>query len=259
MALPTALVARDKELLDGVANLAGDTVKRVLPDLTKLGQQEAGGVLRQVAGSTMLSFGNVATQTAVASYDSMTLAALDELLQTADPLSRAGQDIRIARGLKWAQENGYKAVTLKAAPIVTQEIDAVVGNAMSKLMQERFNDAETALSEGVSRMVANFYRDTMATNSYKDKNATGYQRVASPRACAFCLVVALNKYTTFEQSGGYHDSCRCTTIPIYKNVGSFKPDYYDQFQQEYERGGIDAQSSKATDILAAIREATGRN
>jgi hypothetical protein len=259
MALPASLVALDKQLLDGVANLAADTVTRVLPDLSTVGQQEAGAVMRQVAGSTMLSFGNLATQTAVKSYDSMTLAAIDEALAILDPKSPEGQVARIARGLKWAEENAYKATTLKAAPVVSKQIDSVVGNAMSKLMQLRFADAETALSEGVSRMVANFYRDTMATNSYKDKNATGYQRVASPNACAFCLVVALNKYTTFEQSGGYHDSCRCTTIPIYRNLGSFQPDYYEQFQQEYVRGGIDAQSSKTTDILAAIRLATGRN
>jgi len=256
MAIPPSEIARDKTLLRNIETITGQTVRRLMPDLRTLEQYDAGGVIRQVANTVSLSMGNVATTAAVESYSSMSVAALDELLKDAASLPDKGEVIRLARGLAWARE--HQAKTIAVAPVIRKNVDSVIGLSMKNFMDGRFPDAEMALEKGVARLVANIYRDTMATNSYNDQNATGYQRVASPTACSFCMVVALNEYTTFDQSGGYHDSCGCTAVPIFRGVGSFRPDYYDQFEADYFAGRAEADSSSTTQILSEIRASTGR-
>jgi hypothetical protein len=71
--------------------------------------------------------------------------------------------------------------------------------------------------------------------------------------------VALNEYTSFEQSGGYHDHCGCTTVPVFKTLGAYRPTYYDQFEQDYTDATRATDSSKAKDVLATIRQQSGRS
>ena len=256
MSLPSEAIARDKQVLDTIQTVTGQTVRRLMPDLEGLSQGEAGGVIRQIAESTTLTFGNTSTNAAVQSYMDLSLSALDELLKTASELPDKGEALRIARGLVWARD--FKPATVAVRPVIERNIEPIIGQAMKEFMIGRYPDASVALEKGVSRLVANIYRDTMATNSYNDKNAVGYQRVASPLACSFCMVVALNQYTTFDESGGYHDNCSCSAVPIFRGVSSFRPDYYDQFEADYFQGRDDAGTSSTSDILAAIRLGTGR-
>ena len=72
------------------------------------------------------------------------------------------------------------------------------------------------------------------------------------------MTVALNEYTTFEESGGYHDHCSCSTVPIYGGMKAYRPDYYEGFENDYLAGNIASQSSDPQEILASIRQITGR-
>lgn len=257
MSLPSDSIAKDKKILDTIQTVTGQTVRRLMPDLDGLSQGEAGGIIRQIATSTTQTFGNTATNAAVQSYMDLSLTALDQILANAASLPDKGEAARIARGLVWARD--FKPATVAVKPVIERNIEPLIGQAMREFMAGKFPDASVALEKGVSRLVANIYRDTMATNSYNDKNAIGYQRVASPLACSFCMVVALNQYTTFDESGGYHDNCSCSAVPVFKGLSSFRPDYYDQFEADYFQGREDAGTSSTTDILAAIRVATGRS
>lgn len=107
--------------------------------------------------------------------------------------------------------------------------------------------------------MTNIFRETMANAMSNDSAVVGYQRVASSSACAFCATVALNQYTSFEDDDGYHDHCGCTTVPIFKGLSAYRPDYYDTFQTEYETAFSSVNSSKAEDILSAMRLQSGRS
>lgn len=258
MAIPLDVVNKDKATLNTVSTLAGTAVTNILPDLSTLSQDEAGGVIRTVAMGVIDQFGNAATQAARLSYDEMSLAAIDELIyQNSRAGRRSGIDLLNARANAVRRE-AYLAKPIKVSKAIAQEIDPIVGQSMKQFSQGMFVESATALGYSVQRAIANIYRDTMVTNSIRDPRVSGYQRVASANACAFCMVVTLNQYTSFEESGGYHDHCSCSTVPIFRGSSAVRPDYYDTFDTEYRRGTIDAQSSKAVDILAAIRLSTGR-
>ncbi len=258
MAIPLDSVERDKRVLNSVSSLAGVAVKRALPDLSTLSQQDAGGVIRTVATGVISQFGEAATEAARLSYDNMTAAAIDALIvENSRRGIRAGAQILTARANAMRRE-AFMAKPVKVAKRIAGEVDPLVGQSMKQFSQGLYVESASALSVGVQRAVANIYRDTMISNSQADPRVSGFQRVASATACAFCMVVTLNQYTSFEESGGYHDHCSCSTVPIFKGSSPVRPEYYGAFEQEYRQGTVDAQSSKAEDILAAIRVSTGR-
>jgi hypothetical protein len=298
--LPNKAVQASQKVSENLGILAERTANRAIPDLSTIGQQEAGGVIRVLAANLSTEVGNAASVAAVESYKNLTDEALTALYEstpwgsargaidaerTARFLARArsydglsfqeldamvkkavgakgqGQvDGALLQARMWAK-NGFQGVapqTINVARSVEKRLEGVIGNAMTKYANGSFLEAENALSMGVNRMVQDVYRETMVFNTERDPFSTGYQRVASANACAFCLVVALNEYTTFEESGGYHDHCNCSTTPIYRGVQPFTPEYYSTFKEEYDLAFIKADGVTAEDVLASVRNITGR-
>jgi hypothetical protein len=294
--LTNKAVEDSKTVSNNLAALAESTTKRVLPDLSTLDSREAGGVIRTLATNLSETIGEAASIAGVETYKNLTDDALTVLYEstpwgaareaifnerTARFLERArsydglsfqeldamvkaagtGQiDGAILQARMWAKNGfeGYVPSVINVKERIAKNLEGIVGRSMSKYLDGSYQDAADALSGGVGRMVENLYRDTIATNSEADGFVTGYQRVASPNACAFCLTVALNEYTTFEQSGGYHDYCGCATVPVYRGVGAYEPDYYSGFRDDYTAAFDAAESSDPEVILSAVRAVTGR-
>lgn len=237
MATRAELVTRNKKILSSLNDKTSAAVAKALPDLRSLSQNEAGSVVRYIATGTIESYGNVATFASAAAYDDF-------------------RSIAKVAGKYAGSPMVFNART-RAEPII--------GAAMSRIVKDEYDSATAILEQGLSRDVSDIYRETMVLNSERDLAATGYQRVASANACAFCLTVALNEYTTFPESGGYHNDCKCDTVPIYKGQSAYRPDYYDTFQQDYEEGralaieNTSISTVQSSDIFSAIRENTGRN
>ena len=258
MAIPLEAVARDKAIQQSISTLAGEAATRALPDLSTLPQQQAGGVIRAVTEGVVTTFGNTATLAAASSYDTMSLAAIDALILDNGAKGIPNSlDILNARAALMKQ-SGYVGKPIKTAVRVKATVEPIVGRSMQKFSQGQFVEAGGVLSDSIMRAISNIYRETIVTNAAADPRAQGYQRVAGPGACSFCLTVALNQYTSFDSGGGYHDNCGCSTVPIFSGMNPVRPSYYDTFEEQYKQGTIDAQSSDATEIFAAIRQATGR-
>lgn len=292
--LATTAVDATKKVSNTLGTLAEQVVSKGLPDLASLGSQEAGGVIRTLATNVSVQIGNAASVAGVQSYKNLTddaLRALYEATPWGDPVRTqlgAEQTARLfasahnydglsvseldkvlkidprnvgARTARMWASRGFESYTPTVVNVkerIAASLEGVVGNSMSKYLDGSYADAAYALQNGVGRMVENVYRDTLATNSQSDGFASGYQRVASPTACAFCLTVALNEYTSFEQSGGYHDRCGCSTVPVFRNVPAYEPDYYSGFREDYTTATSAVDSSNPEDILSAIRTITGR-
>jgi len=229
MALTSALVFKSKTLQLQVSAATRRGVSKLVPDLSRLSQNEAGGALRTIATGSIAQFGNVATQSARISYDSLREAA-------------------IPAGSQFAA----RALEIKT-PALT---DVAVGTAMALVQQERFEMAASTFVDVIDKSVSDVYRETMAVAAFDDRDAIGYQRIASPNACAFCALVATNEYTSFAEDGGYHNSCGCTTIPIFRGLGAFRPSYYKDFEEEYISAA--QQYSSPREILQVMRRETGR-
>lgn len=284
--LANEIVDQTRTVSTTLGDLAENTILKATPDLQILGSQEAGSVIRTLASAVSTQIGQVASVAGVQSYEAMSEAALatlvgPEIPQTSvadhiaeahrydgytleeldailkkDPRNSAARTARAWKFRDW--KASFKPTTVDVKKVVDANLEGIVGHSMKRYTEGAFEDATTALKIGVRRMVENTYRDTIATNSERDGFATGYQRVASPKACAFCLVVALNEYTSFEQSGGYHDHCSCSTIPVYRGVKFYEPDYYAGFRSDYEAGFAAASGVTSEDVLASIRALTGR-
>lgn len=289
-------VQANKRAVNTLGSLGKATVTKALPDLSALPTDVAGGAVRTLASAVATEVGNASAQLAVLNYSEMTDEALKTLqsqFYQLDPayvsignelqarfmeqarsytgksydeltamLARDPKNTALQTARMWAKNgyDGYSPIAINVKKSVTKKIEGVVGRTMSKVVAGDYPQAEQALSDGVERMILDAYRETIGFNAEQDGFVTGYQRVPSPTACAFCAVVALNEYTSFEDDGGYHDNCGCTTMPVYRGVETYHPDYFDQFEAEYEEASqAVGPVATAEDIMAAVRANTGRN
>lgn len=85
------------------------------------------------------------------------------------------------------------------------------GEALDSAMEVA--DARTAAS--AMRYVLDGGRETIVESTKADRRATGWQRVASGRACAFCS--ELDGEVMSEEAASFesHDGCGCTAEPIW--------------------------------------------
>lgn len=227
--LPNGLVFRTKSVQQRIEQTAMQTAGRLLPDLSKLSQAGAGGSIRKVAVATVDTFGKVATEAAQQSYTDLRAVA-------------------VAGSFKPAAQR-FNAEVI---------VEPIIGAAMSAYQQDNYASARVLLVDAIGKSVSDVFRQQMVGTSYDDSQATGYQRIPSPTCCAFCAVVALNEYTTFDDGGGYHNGCGCTTIPVFKGLGSFRPSYYDQLETDYTNATKKVGASDAESVFAEIRKQTGR-
>lgn len=225
MSIPAELVQRDRQLLNRVSSLAATTATNSLPDLSKLSQNEAGGVLRTLATGTVTSIGEVATQSARISYDDMAAAAVGE--------------------------SAFKASTLKnLAESVVESVDPIVGFSMEKYGQGLFVESASFFAAGISRAVANAYRDTMIQNSNSDSRVSRYQRVASASACAFCAFAAATADVTTADAHKFHDHCSCSIVSVFKGQEEYRPDYYAQYDEDAQAAMSKIRAKDAADRKA---------
>lgn len=85
-------------------------------------------------------------------------------------------------------------------------------------------------------------RDTISTSIEADRKALGYARVTSGKTCAFCAMLASRGPVYKSQAsaerakdgGKYHDSCNCTTEPVYREGAPWPAGaqrYHDLWQE----------------------------
>ena len=249
-----ALVESGKAVQNRIAEAAAAATLSALPDLDVLSADEAGGAMRAVATGVLTQFENLAQVAGSEQYSLYAAAAFDPRV---NPLqrSRLRTTADIARD-EWRKQ---LEISLRQAELARpKRVDAAVGRGMNLFSQGQTLEAGDGLAGTLARNVSNAFRDTVKSASLGDSRVKGYQRVASPGACAFCMTVALNTYTTFQDDGGYHDFCGCSAVPVFQGAQPVRPDYYDDFEETYLAGREAAESSSAKAIFAAIRQESGR-
>lgn len=230
MPIPQALVERQKRAQAALSGVAGRSVARALPDLSKLSQNDAGGVLRTVATGSLDTFAKASTAAAVQSYDEFSAWAVEA---------------------KIAKDTYRPQVLPTLTKFVSEAINPLVGQSMVSFQQGAFEAAADFMIAGLMRYVQNAYRETIAFNSSADKRVIYYQRVASADACPFCALIASTaKYSEWANDDGYHDHCDCSTVPVFAGDDDYRPDYYSTFEDE-----VATAQSEIRDTYAAAKEA----
>lgn len=248
-------IRRNQATMRQVNTLIERESTQVLSLAEQFGQQEMGGYLRTVIPGLLDRYGNVNATAAMAYYDEQRLNArlrLDMSNRRADRLAA-----------KKLQAQLYVA---RLAPVDSQALaEPIIGTGMKALMSDGFGAMRDQVNNALTRAVASYNRDTILYNASLDESVVTVQRVAEANACAFCALMAFS--STQSASGApldvrttsyavdFHNNCHCSLETLYEGDTPIRPDYYDQFEQEY----LDAPfKDNVKDILVEWRGATGR-
>jgi hypothetical protein len=85
------------------------------------------------------------------------------------------------------------------------------------------------LTPEVGRMVAQPGRDTITKSAGKDRQAAGWKRVTSPKACKFCVALAERGAVYKQETARFaaHTNCHCSVVPSWdKNADEVSVEAY---------------------------------
>lgn len=227
-------------------------------------QQEYGALLRMVVPTLLDQWGKVNATAAIQYYDELNVQWLttygDEARQQASRknVRRQAERYALARTQSaLAVSQGYAAKYADDYDVAAKT-DAVMNFAMKVRAEQGHAPSVAAMNNALTREVAAYHRDTVLFNSALDSNVHSVQRVANPGACEFCRLMALGSTRGSVRRSTYaarfHANCHCTIKPLFKGEAPVHPDYYKEFEAEYEEV-YKGNSSKDTLIeWRALRE-----
>lgn len=218
------------------------------------GQQEYGGFLRAVVPNLIDKYGQVNATAAVDFYQDTRTAWFTGKSRSSNREIRKGQSRRADRFAsavtqgQLATASGYRAQFADDYKLA-EKSDRVINWAMKVRQESGHEPSVSAMNNALTREVAMFHRDTVLFNSALDPFVSKVQRVAQASACEFCRLMALGStrgtVRTTDYAAKFHDNCHCTIQPLYDGEEPIRPDYYDDFEKQYEsatRDGANAQS-----------------
>jgi hypothetical protein len=232
-----------------------------------LAQQEYGGLLRTAIPNLLNDYGAINATAAVNYYDE-----LRTVFRETYPDRRA----QYSRNAIRSQTNRYATARTQAAIAlnltdpddfaarfaptynVAAKSDNVVNYAMKIRAQYGHEPSVQAMNNALTREVSMYHRDTILFNSALDPYVQKVQRVAQASACEFCRLMALGstngEVRVSTYAAKFHDNCHCTIQPLYQGEEAIRPDYYDDFEEQYTTATRNAKGRSAKDILAEMRK-----
>jgi hypothetical protein len=129
-------------------------------------------------------------------------------------------------------------------------MQAAIGFGIAQLTRGKpYETFQSTLAGSVQRLVLDGDRETVEFNIVLDPDGTRYERVPSPGACAFCMmmaaVVEVRRDDAFD---GYHNFCRCTLNPVFVGQSGTELPEYQEVRESY---------SRASEILEQQRQEVG--
>lgn len=121
--------------------------------------------------------------------------------------------------------------------------------------------AFVTLTGSVTRHVLDGGRGTLMASVAADRQALGWARVTSGRACAFCAMLAGRGAVYRESTANFrsHDHCSCTAEPVYEgaDLPETSQHYADLYRTSIARARADGTLASGTknDLLNTFRRA----
>lgn len=248
-------IRRNQATMQQVNVLLERESTKVLSLAEQFDQQQMGGYLRTVVPGLVDRYGNVNATAAMAYYDEQRLLAGARLsMSTLRAQRLAGAKLK-------SQIYVAKLQTFDQVEIA----EPIIGAGMKALMADGFGAMRSTVTNAMTRAVGSYNRDTIVYNAGLDEATLTVQRVAEPNACAFCALMAFSssrsvsgdslEVRTTSYAVDFHNNCHCSIETIYEGDEPIRPDYYDQFEEEYLEV---YKSNSVKDTLAEWRAATGR-
>ena len=221
---------RHRATLITLGNATQQFARRLAPRLPRNNVDEFAGALRDVLPGFITEFGSAAGALGVAYYNDLRTKSrvAGRFIPTIAPLQE--------------EDATQTAVSFLAKTFVDNA--GALGPITTNLEQE------------LQRSVIGVERRTIYRNAINDQGVTLYQRVAGADACEFCAMVAFEPELTREYPEKYHRSCYCTVEPVFRGQQAIRPDYYDQFGDEYFSAvsSLPPNQRSTEDILSVVRK-----
>ena len=124
-------------------------------------------------------------------------------------------DIRVSEGVR----GSFRALP-HDSPYDSAAVDGMVRRAVAPMFDEvpDVSAVMRTVAQNVGKYVLGASRETVRRNSFIDPNGTGFQRVARPGSCDFCLMLVgrgavYKRETAFFAS---HGDCNCAAVPSWE-------------------------------------------
>lgn len=140
------------------------------------------------------------------------------------------------------------AEQLATSLLVTGPVSLKNGMARGLPIAKAAQAAEVNSARASMRLSLDGGRETLTSTIGADPNATGWQRVTSGNACAFCEMLAGRGTVYKEDSADFasHDHCSCSAEPTFEGAGRSVRDFTPS-----SRNISDADRARVRDWIAA--------
>lgn len=147
-------------------------------------------------------------------------AVRDALLEIAPQLAQVYGEQAAVGSAEWYElvrraQVGGQYYAAPAAGIDPAVVERNVRYAAGDLFTDNPQVTLTKLSSGLSRHVLNSSRETIILNTERDRDASGWHRIARADSCDFCVMLSQRGavYTRRGVEFAAHFDCRCRIAP----------------------------------------------
>lgn len=225
-------------------------------------QQEYGGFLRDIIPPLLDQYGQVNATAAVNYYNELQdvyRQQYPERTSSRTNTKRKAQRFagaQVSAAFQVQQDQGRFLARYATTYNTLGKSDSVINYAMKVRATLGHTPSVEAMNRALTREVASYHRDTVLFNAALDPNVDRVQRVAQYGACEFCRLMALGSTNGTVRTSTYaikfHANCHCTITPLFVGESPVRPDYYDDFEKQYQEATKG--NSRTDDILAAWRK-----
>lgn len=122
------------------------------------------------------------------------------------------EDIRVSEGVR----GSFRALP-QSSPYNADAVEGMVRRAVAPMFDEvpDVSAVMRTVAQNAGKYVLGASRETVRRNSFIDPRGTGFQRIARPGSCDFCLMLVgrgavYKRETAFFAS---HGACNCAAVP----------------------------------------------
>lgn len=122
------------------------------------------------------------------------------------------EDIRLSEGVR----GSFRALP-QSSPYGSDAVDGMVRRAVAPMFDEvpDVSAVMRTVAQNAGKYVLGASRETVRRNSFIDPRGAGFQRIARPGACDFCLML-VGRGAVYKKESAFfasHGDCNCAAVP----------------------------------------------
>lgn len=260
--------------LDDIAELAGISIENLMLTLAPYPMREWAVVLRELLPEIVFLFGPAAGQLGVQYYNERKavlietvaeeeLSSIEGAVSFRANASMIPQDL-IREGIDKSIDFFVGSVFNKidAGELTPENPEKEIVEYLADLPNEKIEELTQELKNVAGRDISNFSRKTIAVAANLDPAPLIPVRAVNENGCDYCRLlhhrgrISQPKYYNPKKdqaTGHFHPGCRCT-VDLAPSGDVIPPEWYMDFQDEYDEAVTDAGTTSRNRLLSQMRK-----